>query len=119
MACVSYSGNLGVAEFFIEAPHHAVPGMLVYDQPSQVYFPRGFDAPYAFRDGRTRDEDIAAVRAVFTTISRQILEAKGQLQAIVLDHAGRDVWGEIEGVQLCEEWRGEDKLVPSDWIGTN
>ena len=47
--------TLALQSFFTESPHHPVPGVLVYDQPSQVYFPRGFDAPYYFRDGRTRD----------------------------------------------------------------
>jgi len=34
----------------------------------------------------------------------------------VLDHAGADVWGEISGVTLAEEWRGDVKLVPPDWL---
>ena len=37
--------TLALQSFFTETPHHPVPGMLVYDQPSQVYFPRGFGAP--------------------------------------------------------------------------
>jgi hypothetical protein len=42
--------------------------------------------------------------------------AKGRLQAIVLDHAGPDVWGEIEGVTLTEEWPGGVALVPPEWL---
>jgi hypothetical protein len=83
-----------------------VPGMLIYDQPSQVYFPRGFDVV-----------DIAAVWKVFAAMGREIVRAKGQLQAIVLDHAGADVWGELEGVTLVHEWRGTQKLVPPEWLG--
>jgi hypothetical protein len=109
--------TLALQRFFIDVPHHAVPGMLIYDQPSQVYFPRGFEvADSETSAGRTRDEDIAAVRAVFQTMGREILRAKGQLQAIVLDHAGADVWGEIPGVTLAQEWRGNEKLVPPDWL---
>jgi hypothetical protein len=81
--------TLALQRFFLEDPHHAVPGILVYDQPSQVYFPRGFDVADAeTQTGRTRDEDIAAVRAVFQTLGSEIVRAKGQLQVIVLDHAG-------------------------------
>ena len=61
-------------------------------------------------------EGIAAVRKVFETIGREVVRAKGQLQTIILDHAGVDVWGEIDGVTLAEEWRGDQKLVPPEWI---
>jgi predicted nucleic acid-binding Zn-ribbon protein len=108
--------TLALQRFFLGQPGHPVPGMLVYDQPSQVYFPRGFDSPVPSRPGRTRDEDIAAVRAVFTTLGHEAVQAKGRLQIIVLDHAGVDVWGGIEGVVLAEEWRGDIKLVPPAWI---
>lgn len=111
--------TLGLQRFFTEAPHHPVPGILIYDQPSQVYFPRGFTAEHEGLSGRTRDEDIAAVRAVFETIGREVVRARGQLQAIVLDHAGADVWGEIEGVTLSEEWRDDHKLVPLEWLNSS
>ena len=110
--------TLALQRFFLEQPNHPVPGILIYDQPSQVYFPRGFETESDVRRGRTRDEDIAAVRAVFETIGKEVVKAKGRLQAIVLDHAGADVWGEIEGVSLAEEWRGDFKLVPQDWLAS-
>jgi hypothetical protein len=110
--------TLALQRFFLEQPNHPVPGILIYDQPSQVYFPRGFETESGVRRGRTRDEDIAAVRAVFETIGKEVVTAKGRLQAIVLDHAGADVWGEIEGVSLAEEWRGDFKLVPQDWLAS-
>ena len=50
--------------------------------------------------------------------SQPLALQRGPLQAIVLDHAGTDVWGEIEGVSLAEEWRGDVKLVPLEWLGT-
>ncbi|EKS38555.1 DUF3732 domain-containing protein [Afipia broomeae] len=109
--------TMALQRFFIETPHHPVPGLAIYDQPSQVYFPRGFaSAEYEDRPGRTRDEDIAAVRAVFEALGREAIRAKGQLQVIVLDHAGPDVWGEIEGVTLAHEWRNDQKLVPPGWL---
>lgn len=109
--------TLALQRFFTGEVNHPVPGMLVYDQPSQVYFPRGFDVvDPASPLGRSRDEDIAAVRKVFEAMGKEIVRAKGQLQAIVLDHAGADVWGEIEGVTLVHQWRGSDKLVPAAWL---
>ena len=32
--------TLALQKFFLGEPHHSVPGLLVYDQPSQVYFPK-------------------------------------------------------------------------------
>ena len=63
-----------------------------------------------------RDEDIDAVRKVFETLGKVVLEAQGKLQVIVLDHAGRDVWGGILGVVGLREWRGGTKLVPMTWL---
>lgn len=108
--------TLALQRFFLEELAHPVPSFLIYDQPSQVYFPRGFDVEHAPLPGRSRDKDIAAVRAVFETIGAEVVRAKGRLQAIVLDHAGPDVWGEIEGVVLAEEWPGAVALVPPAWL---
>ena len=44
------------------------------------------------------------------------LDAKGGLQLIVLDHASRDVWGDIDGVVGLPEWRNGVKLVPMAWL---
>lgn len=46
----------------------------------------------------------------------EIIRAKGRLQAIVLDHASHDGWGEIHGVALAQAWRGDQKLVPPEWL---
>ena len=60
-----------------------MPGIIIYDQPSQVYFPKGFEAEAEGLPGRT-----AAVRAVFQTVGKEVVRSRGRLQAIVLDHAG-------------------------------
>ncbi|AWC21071.1 ATPase involved in DNA repair [Aminobacter sp. MSH1] len=111
--------TLALQRFFRELPNHCVPGFLIYDQPSQVYFPTGFDDRGRDAPGRTRDQDIAAVRAVFSAIADEIIQAKGQLQAIILDHAGADVWGELVGVVRIAEWRGDDALVPQAWLSNS
>lgn len=108
--------TVGLQRFFIDSKGHPVPGLLIYDQPSQVYFPRGFEGEHVSALGRTRDEDVAAVRRVFEALGKEAVEAKGRLQIIVLDHAGPDVWGEIDGVTLAGEWRNHEKLVPEAWL---
>ena len=108
--------TLSLQRFFLTMPNHAVPGFLIYDQPSQVYFPSGFEAYDEEATGRSRDQDVSAVRSVFEAIGEEIVRAKGRLQAIILDHAGPDVWGELEGVSLAAEWRDGEALVPRSWI---
>jgi hypothetical protein len=107
--------TLALHRFFLVG-HHPVPGLLVYDQPSQVYFPRGFTDDDDSSTGRGRDKDIAAVRSVFEAVGKEVIRSEGRLQAIVLDHASTDVWGGLTGVTLTEEWRDNIKLVPVDWL---
>ncbi|MBB4145899.1 DUF3732 domain-containing protein [Rhizobium rhizoryzae] len=107
--------TLALQRFFLKG-FHAVPSLLIYDQPSQVYFPRGFSDDEKSVTGRERDKDVAAVRSVFDAIGKEVIRSEGRLQAIVLDHAGTDVWGGLPGVHLTEEWRDDLKLVPVEWL---
>lgn len=110
---------LALQLYFLKKPDHSVPHLLIFDQPSQVYFP----VKSAVRKGKgvddggdiepvLDDEDRDAVRKVFSVLARGVNKAKGRLQIIVLDHAGSEVWDGIEGVSLAEEWRDGEKLVP-------
>ncbi len=111
------AATLALHELFLDHAASPVPGMLVYDQPSQVYFPQTLARqPVAGDDPHLRDEDVAAVRKVFEAFGRSVLAAKGNLQVIVLDHAGTDVWGNAPGLHLVEEWRDGRALVPLDWL---
>ena len=55
---------IALQEFFLRDVNHAVPGFLVFDQPSQVYFPKRRSDADDEEGPRSelRDEDIAAVR---------------------------------------------------------
>lgn len=113
---------LALHQFFISLRHSPVPGFVVIDQPSQVYFPKKL---VIRGDEETeepqfkRDEDIEAVRKVFNVLSVVVGAAKGMLQVIVLDHAPRDVWEGIDNVAELEEWRDGRKLVPVEWVISN
>ena len=109
---------LALQQFFLTLDHSPVPGFLVVDQPSQVYFPkrlvvRDAEAP---EDPQLRDEDVEAVRKAFAVMARVVEWAKGRFQIIVLDHAPKEVWGSIPNIVAFEEWRGGMKLVPAEWI---
>jgi hypothetical protein len=107
--------TLALQKFFLTLPNHPVPSFLIYDQPSQVYFPRRLAGKSEQQtDPKLTDEDVVAVRKVFLVLGAAAIEAGGRLQAVVLDHADEEVWGQIPGVELVEEWRGQ-KLVPLDW----
>jgi hypothetical protein len=95
-----------------------VPGFLVYDQPSQVYFPRRLAGkrPDDDVDPKLKDEDIEAVRKVFQVVANVVTGSKGTFQVLILDHAGTDVWNGVENVHLVEEWRDGRKLVPIEWL---
>lgn len=107
--------TLALQCFFLRLPHHPVPGLLIYDQPSQVYFPRRAAGDVSDDPIKWRDQDVDAVRRVFKLLGEQTEAAKGRLQIIVLDHADNDVWGDLPGVVLTEEWR-EKALVPAEWV---
>jgi hypothetical protein len=106
--------SLALQQFFLGQAASPVPSLVVYDQPSQVYFPR---ARKVSEEGEAvlQDEDVAAVRRAFEVIASVCRESRGGLQAIVLDHAQDDVWGGIEGLHVVENWRGR-KLVPEEWL---
>lgn len=109
--------SLALQQFFIASSPSPVPGFLVYDQPSQVYFPRRLASSKTSEDDpRLLDEDIEAVRKVFATLNDTVTLLKKDLQVIVLDHAGADVWDSIPNIHVVEEWREGRKLVPITWI---
>lgn len=109
------SMTLAFQRFFLQSAAHPVPNFLIYDQPSQVYFPQS-PREDDVTDADWRDEDIVAVRKVFTAVSLETQKAKGNLQVILLDHADEKIWSDIDNVVLIEEWRDDEKLVPIEWL---
>jgi hypothetical protein len=107
--------TLALQTFFLSLPHHPVPGLLIYDQPSQVYFPRRTAGDQKADPVTWRDQDVEAVRKVFALLGKQVAAANGRLQVIVLDHADEDVWGDLDDVVLAEQWR-DHALVPLGWL---
>jgi hypothetical protein len=111
--------TLALQGYFLGIPNHPVPALLIYDQPSQVYFPasRSRSNDPQEIDPKWRDEDVIAVRKVFDLLARVVRKKEGRLQVIVLDHADDEVWGKLPNTHLVEEWRGA-ALVPSNWLST-
>ncbi|MDP3612087.1 MAG: DUF3732 domain-containing protein, partial [Rubrivivax sp.] len=109
---------LALHQFFLAQRNSPIPAFMVLDQPSQVYFPKRVLPVDADKeeDMRVRDEDVNAVRMAFQVMGQVVLGARGKLQLIVLDHASREVWGDVPGVVGLPEWRNGVKLVPMEWL---
>lgn len=108
--------TLGLQQFFGSLEQSSIPNFIIYDQPSQVYFPKKLAAQNGeeISDPELEDEDLVAVRKVFKVLSSVV--AKNNLQVIVLDHASDKVWKDLANINLVEEWRSGKKLVPLDWL---
>ncbi|ECK9679866.1 DUF3732 domain-containing protein [Salmonella enterica] len=109
---------LSLHQFYLSQKNNPVPSFLILDQPSQVYFPKTTQLPNIANEDepKLRDEDVEAVRRAFKAMGNVVIKEKGKLQLIVLDHAPREVWGEIDGVVGLPEWRDGIKLVPMEWL---
>ncbi len=109
--------SLALQGYFLRSPQHPVPALLIYDQPSQVYFParRARKESDNELDPPWDNEDVVAVRKVFALFDKISMKTTGRLQIIVLDHANEEVWGGLQNIHLVEEWRGKG-LVPDSWV---
>ena len=111
--------SLAFQMFFSEQKISPVPQFLVYDQPSQVYFPGKMAQREDEKDEdpELADEDIIAVNKLFSTMSSALRQTDPHIQIIVLEHASENAWEGVEDIYLVEEWRGENnKLIPEEWI---
>jgi len=113
---------LALHQFFLRQAQSPVPSFVVFDQPSQVYFPKKLaDAAEKDEHGEApdreyeKDEDVEAVRKAFRLLSDVVGGADGRLQVIALDHAAGTVWGGIGGLNPVVDWRNGRKLVPVEW----
>lgn len=93
-----------------------VPGFLILDQPSQVYYPSDHD----YRSDASgdvdvlEDEDRAALSRVYGMIFDAAKKLHPKFQVIVMDHANLPEENFRSAVR--EEWRGGEALVPADWV---
>lgn len=107
--------------FFQNRGAVSVPNFVIFDQPSQVYFPQ----QYIYQDTvydqnlteEVSDEDKLAVKKIFEAMAKFLSDINSNVQIIVAEHADADVWGDISEIHLVERWRGNNqKLVPEEWI---
>lgn len=106
--------------FFIKY-QRPVPGFLVLDQPSQIYFPSeesykaGLDG--TIRDVRTAGGDEAAVQRLFDYLFKRVKALTPNLQIILTEHANLDT-PEYQRALVEEPWVSGKGLIPADWLNT-
>jgi hypothetical protein len=111
--------TLALHQFFLSLTACPVPNFIVYDQPSQVYFPQRLadrKDVEPIMEPEWRDQDVDAVRKVFVAMSQAVTATSEGFQIIVLDHAGKSVWGGIPLVHEVEDWRNGLALIPVEWM---
>ena len=89
-----------------------VPGVLVFDQPSQAHYPA--DAPPSGSIALLEDADRRAVHSLFEFLYTATQTIGDGFQLVVLDHAHLD--DDWFSAAIVEEWRGGPALVPMEWI---
>lgn len=109
---------LALHKQFIER-NRPVPGFLVLDQPTQVYFPTR--EAYEALEGANSKElleanaDVVAVERMFNFLFDVCETLYPNLQIIITEHANLD--NERFQAALVEEpWTGGRALIPEDWI---
>jgi hypothetical protein len=92
-----------------------VPGFLILDQPTQVYFPADKD-PQGLGDMDVLDDDDRLkVARMFELIFKAVAELAPNFQVIITDHADLSTDPDFQNA-IVEKWRGPGKaLVPEDW----
>ncbi|MEU9504813.1 DUF3732 domain-containing protein [Micromonospora sp. NPDC048170] len=102
---------LALHEWFVEEAR-PVPGVLVLDQPSQVYFPSDYAG-----DGTQvlLDDDRAALVRAYQVLRDSVARLSPNFQVIVMEHADlEERWFQDS---IIERWREDgDALIPDGWI---
>lgn len=101
---------LGLQEFFATF-QSSVPNFVVFDQPSQVYFPHD-----SIDDKKINDMDRNAVKSIFITMAKSVSNVHNNMQILVLEHADDSIYGDVQGVNEVCVWRNGEKLIPLEWI---
>lgn len=106
---------LAIHEYLITlADKNKVPGFIILDQPSQVYFPE------LKKEELTEDEAVLKVKRIFKVLSEFKNRTQSKVQTIIIEHAGENSWSEYsEDVKLIRNWHGDsddNALIPKEWI---
>ncbi|WP_179318816.1 DUF3732 domain-containing protein [Winogradskyella helgolandensis] len=118
------STMLGLHEFFYKLEETSkpnfVPSFIVFDQPSQVYYPDKFET----KKGEKGSKDIEDTKKIFTACNTFMKNTSNNVQVIILEHVPKSTWEDIndENFHIAGIWRGDENsdnyqaLIPRDWF---
>ena len=102
---------------FVQSNNRPVPGFLVIDQPTQVYFPSEQsykDADGSIQKTESSDADVIAVRRLFNMLYEYTQKDCPGFQIIITEHANlRDDWFQKSLIE--QPWSKPPALVPEEW----
>lgn len=106
---------LALHKYFIEQSR-PVPSFVIFDQPSQVYFP---GEAYTDNEGHSQQpEDFQAIKRMFNLFFDYCRKLSPNLQIIVLEHAMLDD-DDFKNALVEEPWHDGRALIPLHWIEKN
>lgn len=98
---------LALHKHFVSLNPQRVMNFIILDQPSQVYFPDG-------NIEKEKNKELEKVMSIFETLSIFNKNVE-DVQIIVLEHAGKNVWGQYNNIKEIENWDNGLKLIPENW----
>ncbi len=116
MSWVGYhlTAYLALQAYFIET-NRPVPRFIVFDQPSQAFFPRDRETGGDLTE--LSDTDRNNTLKLYKMMLDVVTELDGQLQIIAFDHADfSDPWFQES---IIETWRNGAALIPREWYATD
>lgn len=111
---------LALHEFFRTIDYSPVPRFIIFDQPSQAYFPEGVGRKRASKQAPKlpdRSDDMRRLQNLFLALSKAVEKTDKGLQIILLEHAEPSMWEGIPHFSMPDgiEWRENGALIPADW----
>lgn len=106
--------HLALHQFF-RKNNRPVPGFLILDQPTQVYFPRELGEEDKKDTQNLEDKDRLAVNRLFNLVFDVVESLAPNFQVIVVEHA--ELNNARFQADIVARWRNKrDALVPYEWI---
>ncbi|MCU0442340.1 MAG: DUF3732 domain-containing protein [Bacteroidia bacterium] len=113
---------LALHEFFLTLKsNNHTPSFIVFDQPSQAYFPEAIKSDEQQQMSSIDSDDLVRVKAIFEAMSAFMKKTNGNTQIIVLEHASDQIWGGIDGTNYVDgiRWNKDNALIPNNWFYDN
>ncbi len=128
--CYHLATMLGLHEYFYNLKDtnkvNYIPSFLILDQPSQVYYPERREGKKEGELNPEESEDLINTKKIFEVCSRFLERTNNEIQIIILEHADKDSWSEVNNIELIENWRGKEvdgmfsedynALIKKEWL---